>query len=84
MAGIRRGRETLPDTRLPLRIAANILGPTRQGPTGLISIRPPVIQLVSNILLGSIPVAGILAGSILAVRIHKGPISPDRAIPAST
>ena len=44
MAGIRQGRGTMPDTRLPLRMAAKILGPIRRGPTGLISIRPPVIQ----------------------------------------
>ena len=83
MAGIRQGRGTMPDTRLPLRMAAKILGPIRRGPTGLISIRPPVIQQVSNILLGSIQMAVILTDSILALRIHKGPISRDRAIPAS-
>lgn len=44
MAGIRQGRGTMPDTHLPLRMAAKILGPIRRGPTGLISIRPPVIQ----------------------------------------
>ena len=78
MAGIRLVKGTMPDTRLPLRMAANIQGPIRQGPTGLISIRPPVIQLVNN----TQPASNILLDSILAVRIHKGSISRDRVIPA--
>ena len=79
MMGIRQGRGAMPDTRLPLRRANNILGRIRQGPIGPVSIRRPGIQLVSSILLGSIPVASILGARILQV-----PINRDRAIPAST